>query len=65
MDGVRGFYINGGWGTYGFKAAPASGLNTAKLLATGRIPENILPFHYNRFYENRLVGEKAAASVSS
>ncbi|GIT06929.1 MAG: hypothetical protein CM1200mP30_05590 [Pseudomonadota bacterium] len=28
-------------------------------------PEMIKPFRYNRFMENRLVGEKAAASVGS
>ena len=31
----------------------------------GKIPEMIEPFRYNRFAENRLVGEKAAASVGS
>ena len=65
VDEIQNLYINCGWGTYGFKAAPASGLNSAKMIANGQVPENIRPFHYNRFRENRLVGEKAAASVSS
>jgi sarcosine oxidase subunit beta len=65
VDEITGLYINCGWGTYGFKAAPASGLNSAHMIATGDVPEMIRPFRYNRFRENHLVGEKAAASVSS
>ncbi len=65
IDEIEGLYINCGWGTYGFKASPASGLNSAQMIATGEIPEIIRAFHYNRFRRNRLVGEKAAASVSS
>ena len=64
IDEIEGFYVNGGWGTYGFKASPASGFNTAQMVAEGT-PEMIKPFRYNRFMENRLVGEKAAASVGS
>ena len=64
IDEIEGFYVNGGWGTYGFKASPASGYNTAQMVAEGT-PEMIKPFRYNRFMENRLVGEKAAASVGS
>ena len=65
IDEVKGFYVNGGWGTYGFKGTAASGLNTAKMIANKKIPERIKPFHYNRFQNNELVGEKAAASVAS
>ncbi len=64
IEEIEGFYVNGGWGTYGFKASPASGYNTALMVAEGT-PEMIKPFRYNRFIENRLVGEKAAASVGS
>ena len=64
IDEIEGFYVNGGWGTYGFKASPASGYNTAQMIAKGT-PEMIQPFRYNRFMENRLGGEKAAASVGS
>ena len=65
IDRIKGFYVNAGWGTYGFKASPASGLNTAKMLAEDEVPDIIKPFAYNRFKNNRLVGEKAAASVSN
>jgi sarcosine oxidase subunit beta len=61
---VKGFLMTVGWGTYGFKAGPASGYLMAERIATGRTPSKLAPFAPSRFYENRLVGEKAAASVS-
>lgn len=61
---VQGFLMTVGWGTYGFKAGPASGKLMADLIATGRTPKTLEPFGITRFYEDRLVGEKAAASVS-
>jgi sarcosine oxidase subunit beta len=62
---LKGYYLDVGWGTYGFKAGPAAGKHLASLIATGKVPERIRPFAYTRFYENRLLGEKAAAAVSS
>ena len=61
---VAGFIVNVGWGTYGFKAGPAGGKTVAELIDTGRTPKLIEPFSLSRFYEDRLVGEKAAAAVS-
>lgn len=61
---VAGFIVNVGWGTYGFKAGPAGGKTVAELISTGRTPKLIEPFNLSRFYEDRLVGEKAAAAVS-
>jgi sarcosine oxidase subunit beta len=61
---VRGFYLDVGWGTYGFKAGPVAGRRMAELIATGETPELIRPFSITRFAEDRLVGEKAAAAVS-
>jgi sarcosine oxidase subunit beta len=61
---VRGFLVDVGWGTYGFKAGPVSGKTMAELIATGKTPDLIKPFALSRFYEDRLVGEKAAAAVS-
>jgi sarcosine oxidase subunit beta len=60
---VEGFYVDVGWGTYGFKAGPAGGEAMAELVATGKPPELIAPFDLARFTEDRLVGEKGAASV--
>jgi sarcosine oxidase subunit beta len=61
---VKGFLMTVGWGTYGFKAGPASGWLIAELIASGQTPKMLEPFSITRFYEDRLVGEKAAASVS-
>ncbi|MDW5594067.1 FAD-dependent oxidoreductase [Conexibacter stalactiti] len=61
---VENFHVSAGWGTYGFKAAPIVGKTLAELVATGRTPELIAPFTLERFYEDRLVSELAAAAVS-
>jgi sarcosine oxidase subunit beta len=64
VEGLEGFYLDVGWGTYGFKAGPIAGKCVAELIATGRVPKLIAPFQLSRFDEGRLVGEKAAAAVS-
>jgi sarcosine oxidase subunit beta len=61
---LKGFILDVGWGTYGFKAGPVSGKRIAELIATGKTPELLKPFSITRFAEERLVGEKAAAAVS-
>jgi len=61
---VDNFHVSAGWGTYGFKAAPIVGKTLAELVATERTPELIEPFALERFYEDRLVSELAAAAVS-
>lgn len=64
VPGVDGFVLDVGWGTYGFKAAPAAGRRVAEMIATGRTPDIIAPFSIERFATNQLLGEKAAAAVS-
>ena len=61
---VSNFYLDVGWGTYGFKASPISGKCMAELIATGKTPHLIAPFSPKRFVNGQLVGEKAAAAVS-
>jgi sarcosine oxidase subunit beta len=61
---VENFHISAGWGTYGFKAAPIVGKTLAELVAFDRAPELIKPFALERFYQDRLVSELAAAAVS-
>jgi sarcosine oxidase subunit beta len=63
--GVKGFILDVGWGTYGFKSGPVAGHRVAELIDTGKTPDLIRPFALSRFSEDRLVGEKAAAAVSS
>jgi sarcosine oxidase subunit beta len=64
VPGIEGFYMTVGWGTYGFKAGPASGALMAECIAQGKTPATLEPFSITRFYNDSLVGEKAAASVS-
>jgi sarcosine oxidase, subunit beta len=61
---VENFHVSAGWGTSGFKAAPIVGKTLAELVATGRTPDLIAPFTLERFYEDKLVSELAAAAVS-
>lgn len=60
---VENYYIDSGWGTWGFKATPVCGKRMAETLATGKVPEILAPFRLERFAEFAQVGEKGAASV--
>ncbi len=60
---VKGYLVDVGWGTYGFKAGPVSGEQMAACIAMQRVPELISSFDLARFAEGRLVGEKGAAAV--
>ena len=57
------FYIDAGWGTWGFKATPVCGKRMAELLATGKTPDVIKPFDMRRFDDFCQLGERGAASV--
>jgi sarcosine oxidase subunit beta len=60
---VAGFYVDVGWGTYGFKAGPVAGEAMADCIVNTRPPEIISAFGLDRFTAGRLVGEKGAAAV--
>jgi sarcosine oxidase subunit beta len=60
---VGGFYVDVGWGTYGFKAGPVAGEQVAAMVATGAIPELIASFGLERFEAGVLAAEKGAAAV--
>ena len=62
---LRGLILNCGWGTWGFKAAPAAGKAVAELIATGNVPELIRPFALTRFAEGRLVNERGGAPAAA
>jgi sarcosine oxidase subunit beta len=59
------YYIDAGWGTWGFKATPVSGKRMAECVATDRTPALISAFGYDRFQRYEQVGEAGAASVGS
>ena len=60
---VENYFIDAGWGTWGFKATPVSGKRMAECIATGRQPALLEPFALSRFERFALVGEKGAAAV--
>ena len=60
---VAGFFLDAGWGTWGFKATPISGKTMAETVVKGCNHPLIEPFKLDRFRDFRLVGEKGAASV--
>lgn len=60
---VENYYIDAGWGTWGFKATPICGKTMAETVATGVPPVLIEPFALDRFDRFEQVGERGAASV--
>jgi sarcosine oxidase, subunit beta len=60
---VDGFLITTGWGTWGFKAIPASGEQMAELIATGHTPELIAPFALDRFARDRTLADRGSAGT--
>ena len=60
---IEGFYLDAGWGTWGFKATPVCGTTMAYTVANNKNHELIEPFNLDRFERYELVGEKGAASV--
>jgi sarcosine oxidase subunit beta len=61
---VQGFYINGGWGTGGWKATPGSGHVFADLIAKDEPNAIAAPFSMERFATGKLVAEHGAAAVA-
>jgi sarcosine oxidase subunit beta len=63
MTPVEGFYLDAGWGTWGFKATPVCGKTMAWTVANNQPHELITGFSLDRFRNYSLTGEKGAASV--
>jgi sarcosine oxidase, subunit beta len=60
---VRGFYLDSGWGTWGFKATPVCGKTMSYTVAKDAEHPLIRGFAFDRFARYALTGEKGAASV--
>jgi sarcosine oxidase subunit beta len=60
---VRGFYLDSGWGTWGFKATPVCGKTMSHTVAKDAAHPLIEGFAFDRFARYALTGEKGAASV--
>jgi sarcosine oxidase subunit beta len=61
---IPGLYLNGGWGTGGFKATPGAGHVFAHTIARDEPHPLAAPFALDRFATGALVDEHAAAAVS-
>jgi sarcosine oxidase, subunit beta len=61
---VEGLFMNGGWGTGGFKATPGSGHVFAWTLAKGEPHPLAKPFALERFTSGALIDEHGAAAVA-
>lgn len=61
---VENYYLDAGWGTWGFKSTPICGQSMAELVATGKVPELIKPFSMARFDSFRQVNEMGATAAS-
>ncbi len=62
---VEGFYLDAGWGTWGFKATPVCGKTMSYTLAKDEDHPLIRAFSLSRFARYELTGEKGAASVGN
>ena len=61
---VRNLYINGGWGTGGFKATPGSGWVFAHTIANDEPHPINAPFTLERFTSGALIDEHGATGVA-
>ncbi len=61
---VGRFYLDAGWGTWGFKATPISGKTMAETVAKDRAPDLIQAYRLSRFEEMELVDEKGSSSIA-
>ena len=61
---VRGLYLNGGWGTGGFKATPGSGWVFAHTIANDAPHPLNAAYTLERFTTGHLIDEHGAAAVA-
>jgi sarcosine oxidase subunit beta len=61
---VEGLYLNGGWGTGGFKATPGAGHVFAHTIAHDEPHPLARPFALDRFMSGALIDEHGAAAVA-
>jgi sarcosine oxidase subunit beta len=63
MDGndpIEGYFMDCGWGYFGFKSSAVTGKYMAQFMATAECPDILRPFTLHRFEQHRLMGETPA-----
>ncbi|MDH3692589.1 MAG: FAD-dependent oxidoreductase [Gammaproteobacteria bacterium] len=64
LSPVENYYLDAGWGTWGFKATPICGKTMSQLVATGKVPELIAAFGLDRFKTFKQINEAGATAAS-
>ena len=59
-DRIKGYFMDCGWGYFGFKSSAVTGKYMAQFMATQECPDILKPFRLKRFQQHRLMGETAA-----
>ena len=61
---LKNYWLDAGWGTWGFKATPVTGKRMAETIAAGKAPPILEPFRLDRFRTWDLVNEMGATAAS-
>ena len=61
---LKNYWLDCGWGTWGFKATPVAGKRMAETIANGKVPDILLPFSLERFERFALLNEMGATAAS-
>jgi sarcosine oxidase subunit beta len=61
---LRNWWLDAGWGTWGFKATPVTGKRMAECVAKEKVPDILEPFRLTRFRTFNLVNEMGATAAS-
>ncbi len=61
---VKNYWLDAGWGTWGFKATPVSGKRMAQTIADETPPQILHPFRLERFRTFDLANEMGATAAS-
>lgn len=59
---IEGYYMDCGWGYFGFKSAAITGRTMARWIASGQCPDILKPFSLKRYRDYNLQRETAAVT---
>jgi sarcosine oxidase subunit beta len=57
---IKGYYMDCGWGYFGFKSGAVTGRYMAEFMSSGSCPDILKPFTLRRYEEHLLMGEIAS-----
>jgi sarcosine oxidase subunit beta len=56
---IQGYFMDCGWGYFGFKSGAVIGKYMAEFMATGNCPNRLAPFNLRRYEDHKMMGEIA------